>query len=378
VKTTAAVLRAFSSDRPYAASRPLTIEEIELDEPAQGEVLVRVASAGVCHSDLSTIEGVLGKPLPIALGHEAAGIVEQVGPGVTRVALGDHVVFAFVPTCGRCGPCTSGRPALCELGNRANMNGTLLRDARRMHAGEESVSHHLGVSGFATYTVAAEESLVRIPDDVPMQVAALFGCAALTGLGAVFEAAHVAPGTTVAVFGAGGVGLMAALAVGVVGASAIVIDPVALKRDTATSLGARATIDPSGGDAVKQIREHTGGRGADYVIEASGTVKAFEDAVAASAPGGVIVAVGLPRASARAEVSPMLLVVGDRTIRGSFMGSSVPQRDIPRYVELWRRGKLPIEKLVSGTIGLDGINAAMDALASGEALRTLVLPNGEQ
>jgi alcohol dehydrogenase len=372
----AAVLRAFSSDRPYATSQPLTIEEIELDAPAHGEVLVRIASAGVCHSDLSTIEGVLGKPLPIALGHEAAGIVEQVGPGVTRVAPGDHVVFAFVPTCGRCGPCTSGRPALCEPGNRANMNGTLLRDARRMHAGEESVSHHLGVSGFATYTVAAEESLVRIPDDVPMQVAALFGCAALTGLGAVFEAAHVAPGTTVAIFGAGGVGLMATLAVGVVGASAIVVDPVALKRDTATSLGARATIDPSGGDAVKQIREHTGGRGADYVIEASGTVKAFEDAVAASAPGGVIVAVGLPRASARAEVSPMLLVVGDRTIRGSFMGSSVPQRDIPRYIELWRHGKLPIEKLVSGTIGLDGLNAAMDALASGEALRTLVLPNG--
>jgi alcohol dehydrogenase len=169
---------------------------------------------------------------------------------------------------------------------------------------------------------------------------------------------------------------MATLAAGVVGASAIVIDPVALKRDTAASLGARATIDPSGGDAVKQIREHTGGRGADYVIEASGTVKAFEDAVAASAPGGVIVAVGLPRASARAEVSPMLLVVGDRTIRGSFMGSSVPQRDIPRYIELWRHGKLPIEKLVSGTIGLDGLNAAMDALASGEALRTLVLPNG--
>jgi len=372
----AAVLRAFSSDRPYATSQPLTIEEIELDEPAHGEVLVRIASAGVCHSDLSTIEGVLGKPLPIALGHEAAGIVEQVGPGVTRVAPGDHVVFAFVPTCGRCGPCTSGRPALCEPGNRANMNGTLLRDARRMHAGEESVSHHLGVSGFATYTVAAEESVVRIPDDVPMHVAALFGCAALTGLGAVFEAAHVAPGTTVAIFGAGGVGLMATLAAGVVGASAIVIDPVALKRDTAASLGARATIDPSGGDAVKQIRDHTGGRGADYVIEASGTVKAFEDAVAASAPGGVIVAVGLPRASARAEVSPMLLVVGDRTIRGSFMGSSVPQRDIPRYIELWRRGKLPIEKLVSGTIGLDGINAAMDALASGEALRTLVLPNG--
>jgi len=376
MKTSAAVLRAFSSDKPYAASQPLTIEQLELDEPAHSEVLVRITSAGVCHSDLSTLEGILLKPVPIVLGHEAAGVVEQVGPGVTRVAPGDHVVFTFVPTCGHCRACTSGRPGLCEPGTSANAKGTLLRNARRFHAGDEPYSHHLGVSGFSEYTVAAEESVVRIPEDVPLNVAALFGCAALTGLGAVFEAARVAPATSVAIFGAGGVGLMALLGVMVVGASAIVIDPVAQKRGMAMALGARAAIDPTAGDAIKQIKELTNGRGAEYAIEASGTVRAFEDAVACSAPGGVIVAVGLPRASARAEVSPMLLVAGDRTLRGSFMGSSVPQRDIPRYIELWRRGKLPIEHLVSGTAGLDGLNAAMDALASGNALRTVILPHG--
>ena len=376
MKTSAAVLRAFSSDKPYAASQPLTIEQLELDEPAHSEVLVRITSAGVCHSDLSTLEGILLKPVPIVLGHEAAGVVEQVGPGVTRVAPGDHVVFTFVPTCGHCRACTSGRPGLCEPGTSANAKGTLLRNARRFHAGDEPYSHHLGVSGFSEYTVAAEESVVRIPEDVPLNVAALFGCAALTGLGAVFEAARVAPATSVAIFGAGGVWLMALLGVMVVGASVIVIDPVPQKRGMAMALGARAAIDPTAGDAIKQIKELTNGRGAEYAIEASGTVRAFEDAVACSAPGGVIVAVGLPRASARAEVSPMLLVAGDRTLRGSFMGSSVPQRDIPRYIELWRRGKLPIERLVSGTAGLDGLNAAMDALASGNALRTVILPHG--
>jgi alcohol dehydrogenase len=374
MKTVGAVLREFERERPYAQSRPLTLEEIELDEPSLGEVLVRIESAGVCHSDLSTIEGVLRKPLPMVLGHEAAGVVERVGPGVSRVAAGDHVVFSFVPNCGRCVQCSSGRPALCEPGNRANATGMLLRDGRRLHYGDEVFSHHLGVSGFASYAVSAEESVVRIPDDVPLEIAAVFGCAALTGLGAVFEAARVAPGTTVAVFGGGGVGLTAILGAGVVGASAIVVDPVAHKRDVALSLGARAAVDPTTGDASAQIKELTGGRGAEYAIEASGVVRAFEDAIDCTAPGGTVVAVGLPRGTARAQVSPAMLVGGDRTVRGSFMGSSVAQRDIPRYIELWRRGKLPVERIVSGHVGLDRINEAMDALAAGEALRTLVLP----
>jgi alcohol dehydrogenase len=376
VKIQAAVLREFELSKPYAASKPLSVEDIELDEPGYGEALVRIESAGVCHSDLSTIEGILFKTLPLALGHEAAGVVERVGPDVSRVAPGDHVVFSFVPNCGRCTPCGSGRPALCEPGNRANATGALLRDGRRLHANGADVLHHLGVSGFATHAVAAEESLVRIDPDVPLGIAALFGCAALTGLGAVFEAARVAPGTTVAIFGGGGVGLMAALGTNIVGATAIVVDPVPHKRDVAQSLGARATVDPSAGEVSKQIRALNGGRGVEYAIEASGTVSAFQDAIACTAPGGTVVAIGLPRGAARAQVSPAMLVSGDRTVRGSFMGSSVPQRDIPRYVELWRRGKLPIERLVSGTIGLEGLNEAMDALVSGSALRTVVRPQG--
>jgi alcohol dehydrogenase len=375
LKTRAAVLREFEAAMPYAESRPISIESLELDEPSYGEVLVRIESAGICHSDLSTLQGILKKPLPLAVGHEAAGVVESVGPGVTRVAPGDHVVFAFVPSCGRCVQCATGRPALCVEGNRANASGTLLRDARRLHAGDESVSHHLGVSGFAERSVAAEESLVRIPHDVPLAIAAVFGCAALTGLGAVFEAAKVAPGTTVAIFGGGGVGLMALLATAVVGAKAIVVDPVASKREMATSLGAFATVDSAAADPAEQIRSLTGGRGADYVIEASGAISAFESAIASSAAGATIVAVGIPSGAARAKISPAMLVGGDRTVRGSFMGSAVPQRDIPRYIELWRAGRLPVERIVSGTIGLDGVNEAMDQLASGHALRTLVNPH---
>jgi alcohol dehydrogenase len=376
VKVRAAVLRDFERARPYASTHPLGIEDIELDEPSYGEVLVRIESAGVCHSDLSTIEGVLKKPLPLVVGHEAAGVIEALGPGVTRLAVGDHVVFSFVPTCGTCPACTGGRPALCEPGNRANGSGFLLREARRFRIDGVPVSHHLGVSGFSTYTVAAQESVVRIPSDVPLEIASIFGCAALTGLGAVFEAARVSPGTTVAVFGAGGVGLMATIAADVIGASAtIVVDPVESKRAAALALGASATIDPTNESAVDRIKELTGGRGADFVIEASGVVRAFEEAVAASAPGGVVVAVGLPAGTARAQISPAMLVAGDRTVRGSFMGSSVPQRDIPRYIALWRRGKLPVERMISGSTGLDGLNDAMDKLATGAALRTVVRPH---
>ena len=303
VKIQAAVLREFELSKPYAASKPLSVEDIELDEPGYGEALVRIESAGVCHSDLSTIEGILFKTLPLALGHEAAGVVERVGPDVSRVAPGDHVVFSFVPNCGRCTPCGSGRPALCEPGNRANATGALLRDGRRLHANGADVLHHLGVSGFATHAVAAEESLVRIDPDVPLGIAALFGCAALTGLGAVFEAARVAPGTTVAIFGGGGVGLMAALGTNIVGATAIVVDPVPHKRDVAQSLGARATVDPSAGEVSKQIRALNGGRGVEYAIEASGTVSAFQDAIACTAPGGTVVAIGLPRGAASRSLS---------------------------------------------------------------------------
>jgi len=376
VKTRVAILSDFQRPRPYAQSRPISIEEIELEEPSYGEALVRIESAGVCHSDLSTIDGILTKPLPIVLGHEAAGVVERIGPGVTTVAPGDKVVFSFVPNCGKCTPCASGRPALCEPGNRANAAADLLRGTRRFRRGGETIGHHLGVSGFAEYTVAAEESLIRIPPEVPGEIAAVFGCAALTGLGAVMQTARVEAGTSVAIFGAGGVGLMALLGAIVVGAHPIVaIDPVVKKRQKALELGATAAVDPTAPDALQQIKDATRGEGPQFVFEVSGTTRGFEQAVMATARGGMMVAIGIPRGSEKAEISPAQLVYGDRTLRGAFMSSSVPRRDIPRYVDLWRAGKLPVEKLVSGTMGLEKLNEAMDALASGEAFRTMIRPH---
>jgi alcohol dehydrogenase len=368
----AALLVRQGAPRPYLQSRPVEIAEVELDPPGYGEVQVAIASVGVCHSDLSTVDGTFVRPLPLAIGHEAAGTVEGIGAGVDGFAPGDRVVFSFVPMCGHCVACAAGRPALCEPGNAANAAGTLLRGRRPIRRDGAAVYTQLGVGGFAERTVCAQESLVRIPAEVPLEIAALFGCAALTGLGAVLNAAQVEAGTSVAIFGAGGVGLMTLLGARIANAAQIVVvDPFAEKRALARELGATATVDPNEGDAAEQVRALLGGRGASYAFEAAGNVGALESAFAATALGGTTVAVGLPRADATAAISPSLLVRQDRTLRGSFMGSAVPQRDIPRYIALWRDGRLPLVRLVSGTIGLDGINGALDALADGSTIRTL-------
>ena len=211
LKTRAAILLEMGRPRPYAESRPVVVDEVELEEPGYGEVLVELKAAGICHSDLSVVDGSRPRPTPMVLGHEAAGIVRATGPGVTAVQAGDHVVFTFVPMCGRCTYCTSGRPALCELGNAANARGELLRGGRRFHRHGQPVHHHLGVSAFAQFTVAAEESLIKIDPDIPFDVAAVFGCAVMTGVGAVVNTARVEPGSSVAVFGLGGVGLAAVM-----------------------------------------------------------------------------------------------------------------------------------------------------------------------
>ena len=367
----AAILIEQQRPRPYARSRPIEIAEIELDEPGTGEVQVRVASTGLCHSDLSTVDGTFTRSLPLVLGHEAAGTVERVGPGVTTVAPGDKVVFSFVPSCGRCEWCIIGRPALCEPGKRTAFGGTLLRDARRLRWRGESIYHHLGVSGFAERTICAEESLVRVPPDTPLEIAALFGCAALTGLGAVLNTARVEPGSSVAIFGAGGVGLMALLGAIVAGATRIVVvDPFAEKRALAEQLGATHTIDPASGAAAERIRDVIP-RGVAYAFEAAGSAAALEQAYPSTGAGGTTVAIGLPRADATAAIGHSLLVREERTVRGSFMGSAVPRRDIPRYVELWRNGRLPVDRLVTNHFALEELNEALDALANGEVVRSV-------
>lgn len=366
------MLRETPAATPYAQSKPLVVEELELLPPQGGEVLVRVTTAGLCHSDLSHIDGTLRKPMPLVVGHEAAGVVEALGPGVTELRAGDHVVFAFVPACGHCTPCLTGHSARCANGNAANMKGELLGGGTRFRLGGAPAYHHLGVSAFCERVVCAQESLVRIPADAPLEIASFFGCAALTGLGAVFNVARVTPGSSVAVFGAGGVGLMALLGALAAGATqTFVVDPIAAKRTLALELGATAAFDPSAGDIAAQIADGASATGVDFAIEAAGSAPAFEAAIASTAAGGTAVAVGLSRKGANVAVPYGALVVGEKTVRGSFMGSSVARRDIPRYIALWRAGRLPVERLVSGTVALDGLNPAFDRLANGEAVRTL-------
>ncbi|TAM74636.1 alcohol dehydrogenase [bacterium] len=371
MKTHAAVLVATGRGRPFAGSLPVEVAELDLADPGAGEVLVRIASAGLCHSDLSAVDGTRPRPLPIVLGHEAAGVVERVGPDVTRVREGQRVVCSYVPICGYCEFCVTGRPALCINGTRANGAGTLLSGAVRFARGGERVLHHLGVSAFSEYTVCAQESLIPVPDDAPLEIAALFGCAALTGIGAVLNTAHLPTGSTVAIFGAGGVGLMGVLGANAAGALRIVVvDPVAAKRELARTLGATDVVDPAAGDPARQVRELLDG-GAEYAFEMAGNASVLEQAITATRRGGTTVTVGLPSAAARASFGHSALVGEERTIKGSYMGSAVPQRDVPRYLALWRAGRLPIERLVSGEFALSAINTALDALASGTVARTI-------
>ena len=372
MRTRAAVLREIGRPAPYANSRPLSIEEFELDPPGAGEVLVRVRAAGLCHSDLSVIDGNRPRPVPMVLGHEAAGVVEAIGPGVTDLAPGDHVVAAFVPSCGHCGPCAGGRPALCEPGFRANSAGTLLSGARRLRDGADDVHHHLGVSGFAERAVLSAHSLVRVPSDLPFAEAALFGCAVIPGVGAVVNTAAMPHGATAAVIGLGGVGLAAVLAARMLEAREVVaIDLNERKLAVAREFGATAAVNAASPDAVEQVREITGG-GAGYAFEMAGSARALELAYKATARGGTTVTAGLPHPQQQVSLQHVSLVAEERTLKGSYLGSCVPSRDIPRYIEWYRAGRLPVDRLMSERLKLDDINAGFDRLAAGESIRQVI------
>ena len=372
MRTRAAVLREIGRPAPYADSRPLSIEEFELDPPGPGEVLVRVRAAGLCHSDLSVIDGNRPRPVPMVLGHEAAGIVEAVGAGVDSLVPGDHVVAAFVPSCGHCAPCAGGRPALCEPGFRANSAGTLLSGARRLRDAGGDVHHHLGVSGFAERAVMSAQSLVRVPRDLPFAEAALFGCAVITGVGAVVNTAAMPRGATAAVVGLGGVGLAAVLAARMLEAREIVaIDLNERKLAVAREFGATATVNAASPDAVDRVREITGG-GAGYAFEMAGSARALELAYKATARGGTTVTAGLPHPQQQVSLQHVSLVAEERTLKGSYLGSCVPSRDIPRYIEWYREGRLPVGRLMSERLRLEDINAGFDRLAAGESIRQVI------
>src|SRR3954470_7451962 len=272
----AAVLNAVGAARPYADSRPLGIEELELEPPGPGEVLVRIKAAGLCHSDLSVINGDRPRPLPMALGHEAAGIVEEVGPGVDDLQRGDHVVLVFVPSCGHCGPCAEGRPALCEPGAASNTKGTLLSGERRIFRDGAPVNHHMGCSAFAEYAVVSRRSAVKIDPELPREEAALFGCAVLTGVGAVVNTAQVRAGSSVAVVGLGGVGLASVLGAVASGARRVVaVDVSDDKLRLAAALGATDGFNAAEPHLVEKVKKATGG-GVDFAIEMAGSTRAFD------------------------------------------------------------------------------------------------------
>jgi alcohol dehydrogenase len=356
----------------HEIGQPLVIEELELDPPGPGEVLVRIAAAGLCHSDLSVMNGDRPRPVPMALGHEAAGVVAGLGAGVDDLALGDHVVMVFMPSCGHCLPCAEGRPALCEPGAAANGKGTLLSGGRRLHCDAGEVNHHLGCSAFADHAVVSRRSLVKIDKDLPMAEAALFGCAVLTGVGAAVNTARVQAGQSVAVVGLGGVGLSALLGALAAGAAQVVaVDLSAEKCRLALELGAHAAVDGGDAGAVDEVRRLTGG-GADVVLEMSGSARALENAVKMTRRGGVTVTAGLPPPSAVLPVNIVSLVAEERTLKGSYIGTCVPVRDIPRYIALYRAGRLPVNRLMSGVLGLEEINLGFERLGAGKVVRQIV------
>jgi alcohol dehydrogenase len=341
----------------------LELEEVRLDAPGEGEVLVEVMAAGLCHSDVSVLSGDRPRELPMVLGHEASGVVREVGSGVRRVAPGDRVILTFVPSCGSCDACRSGAPALCRPGNDANRRGVLLSGRRPFSTpGGEPLHQHLGVSGFSPWTVVAEESLVPVRTDVDFPELAMLGCAVLTGVGAVLNTAAVREGDSVVVFGCGGVGLAAIMGARVAGASPIIgVDVIPERLERAALVGADHTIR-SHDQVAAEIRQLTGG-GATCAIEAAGLLRTVTTAYEATAPGGQTVIVGLANPRTEFSISPSDLVATGRRIVGSYMGSAVPQRDVPRFLALFERDRLPLSALLGTRHRLEDVSTALRAIA---------------
>lgn len=389
MKIRGAVLRTMEAPRPYAVSRPLDIVDIELDDPGPGEVLIKMTAAGLCHSDLSVVDGNRPRPLPMLLGHEGAGIVEQVGPGVDDLEVGDHVVTVFLPRCGHCDNCRTDGKLPCIPGSASNNAGYLpgfdvaesssaprtddgvakisrLHESEGAGSGSGELFHHLGASVFADHAVLNQASVVKIGHDVPPQVAAPLGCAVLTGGGAVINAGKPRPGQDVMIVGLGGVGMAALItASGLETGKIIGVDANPEKLDRARELGAAEAYTPA------EVEER--GIKAPVVIEAAGHPRAFETAFYATSPGGTTVTVGLPAPTAESTIRPVVLTSEARTVIGSYLGSAVPMRDIPTYEHLWREDRLPVSELVSSTMPLERINEALDSLADGKAIRQIIL-----
>lgn len=354
----------------YEKHQPLKVEELALDPPRRGEALVNLAASGVCHSDLHYIKGDREHPMPVVLGHEGAGTVEEVGPDVTYAKPGDHVVLSFVPTCGRCSYCVNGRYNLCEA--RYRLRGNLLDGTKRLHKGRQEICHFNGLSTYGEYAVVPEDSLVLVRKDAPLDKLALIGCGVPTGVGAAIHTAKVQPGSRVVVIGIGGVGLNVVQGAALAGAETIIaVDIRGTKLEHALEFGATHLVNAATEDVVARVRDITKGEMADYAFEVIGSVDAINQALHTTRRGGVTVAVGVAPTGAQLTIDPDFLHQ-DRALLGCTYGSCYPRADMPKLVDLYMAGKLKLDELITRTFSLEEINTAFDLLDRGEVARSII------
>ncbi len=346
--------------------KPLVVQEIEgADEPGPGQVLVKTAASGVCHSDLHFIDGLWPMPLPAVLGHEAAGVVEKAGEGVTYVQRGDHVILLFVPFCGTCEYCTTGRPNLCPRGQS-------LAPAT-LKIGDRVVPAFLSMSSFAQYMTVPQSGVVKIREDVPLSVAALVGCSVMTGVGAAINTAKVQPGSSCAVIGTGGVGLNVIQGCALAGAEKIIaVDINPNKLEMAREFGATHFVDASKEDPVARVREITAG-GAHFAFEVIGLPAAAKQAFDMARTGGEAIVVGMAPLGSEISISAPALFAQEKVLRGCLYGSTRPRYDMPRILDLYMSKKLKLDELVSRTYPIEGINDAFAAMKNGEVARSVIV-----
>ena len=353
----------------HAVREPLRIEDVDVAAPGPREVVVRTAAVGVCHSDLHVVEGGLPNPLPMVVGHEAAGIVEAVGGEVQHVAPGDHVIACLSIFCGACEYCLAGRP------NRCDGAATMRRadEAPRLGRNGARVEQFAQIGGFAERLLVHENALVRIRRDVPLDRMALIGCGVTTGLGAVFNTARIEPGASVAVIGCGGIGLSVVQGCRIAGAARIIaVDTMPWKLELATRFGATDTVNGAEGNPIPRVVEMTSG-GADYAFEAIGNPATVRQAVRMTRKGGTIVMIGVVPAGTNVELPGADIVLREKTIRGCMMGSNRFRLDMPRYIELYRAGELHLDEMISARLPLEGVNDAFESMRQGTAARTVLV-----
>lgn len=373
----AAVMYEQGLPQPYEISKPFKIEEVELQGPGEGEVLIEVRAAGLCHSDLSVVAGLRKRTLPAVGGHEGAGVVLEVGRGVSGLKAGDHVVMTVATGCGHCHSCVHVRPGLCDLVGISRAKGVIGNGQRRLSALNGSpVYHYSGVSSFAQYAVVSPSTLIKIDSAIPLDIAAMFGCAVVTGAGAVLNSAKLRPGQSVAVLGLGGVGLNAVMAAKLSGASEIIgIDLHEGKFPLAKELGCTRTISATDPQIVEKIKDWTRG-GVEFSFEISGARSAMATAISITRKGGEIVAVGLGATGDMYQYAHTALVTEEKVIRGSLMGGGHPDRDVPTLLRMFQEGYLPVDRLKSGYMGFDDLNTNLDKLHHGDVVRQILLPHG--